>query len=46
MSGPGAPLCRGAAVLRRDGQHTGREFMATRLDVTGSSQEETKEEER
>jgi hypothetical protein len=24
MSGPGAPLCRGAAVLRLDGQHTSR----------------------
>jgi hypothetical protein len=24
MNGPGAPLRRGAAVLRRDGQHTGK----------------------
>jgi hypothetical protein len=39
MSGPGAPFRRGAAVLRRDGQHTGRVFMATRLDVARASQE-------
>jgi hypothetical protein len=24
MNGPGAPLRRGAAVLRRDGQHIGK----------------------
>jgi hypothetical protein len=39
MSGPGAPSRRGAAVLRREGQHTGRVNMATRLDVAGASQE-------
>jgi hypothetical protein len=39
MSGPGAPSHRGAAVLWREGQHTGRVIMATRLDVAGASQE-------
>jgi hypothetical protein len=39
MSGPGAPFRRGAAVLRRDGQHTGRVFMATHLDIARASQE-------
>jgi hypothetical protein len=39
MSGPGVPSRRGAAVLRRDGQHTGKVIRATRLDVAGASQE-------
>jgi hypothetical protein len=39
MSGPGAPLYRWAAVLRREGQHTCKINMATRLIVAGASQE-------
>jgi hypothetical protein len=39
MSGPGVPSRRGAAVLRRDGQHTGKVNRATHLDVAGASQE-------
>jgi hypothetical protein len=39
MRGPGVPSRRGAAVLRRDGQHTGKVNRATRLDVTGASQD-------
>jgi hypothetical protein len=39
MSGPGAPSCRGAVVLRRDGRHTGKVNRMMRLDVTGASQE-------
>jgi hypothetical protein len=39
MSGPGAPSRRGAAVLQRERQHTGRVILATRLNVVGASQE-------
>jgi hypothetical protein len=39
MRGSGAPSRRGAAVLRRDGQHTVKVYRATRLDVAGASQE-------
>jgi hypothetical protein len=39
MSGPGAPIRRRAAVLRREGQHTGMVNMVARLDVVGASQE-------
>jgi hypothetical protein len=40
MKSPGAPTRRGAAVLRLDGQHTGRaRFPAVRLDVAGPTQE-------
>jgi hypothetical protein len=40
MNGLGAPTRRGAAVLRLEGQHTGRSRSpATRLDVTGPSHE-------
>jgi hypothetical protein len=42
MSGPRAPLCRGAAVLRRKSQHTGKINMATRLVVAEASQERDK----
>jgi hypothetical protein len=40
MKSPGAPTRRGVAVLRLDGQHTGRaRFPAVRLDVAGPTQE-------
>jgi hypothetical protein len=40
MIGSGAPTRRGVAVLRLEGQHTGRSRCpAARLDVAGSTQE-------
>jgi hypothetical protein len=39
MSGPRAPHDRGAAVLRCDGTHPGKNSRATRHDAAGASQE-------
>jgi hypothetical protein len=39
MKSPGAPTCRGAAVLRLDGQHTGRaRFPTAHLYIAGTTQ--------